>query len=343
VKIFKKNSGSIVLEATLILPIFLSFLLILIAFIRIAVVEMELTTAVAEVTKQVATHMYPVGIFYEDLSKTDAGEVLEDVISTLNDSNKKLMGFDEFINQYSYLLPAEINSLLDITNKFSEDISGVYDKSLSTLFQPIMDHYVDDSIIRFEHFQVTKVILPDLINGEQPYFGIEIRYDMPLNVPFFDKIITFKKLAYERVWLGDNIVSDKAINNFENDDVIDKQENEDSDDEESDDNNDVELIIDSITSPVQRGHKIRIIAEGPENRTAAIVIMYNSGFVKEIKGTFNNKGVLVSDIIIGGHSNEGVYQAIVTVDDMKDSIEFEVLSKDNMDLYLLNRKAKAGK
>ncbi len=342
-KIFKKNKGSIVVEATLILPIFLSFLLILIAFIKISIVEMELTSAISEATKQIATHMYPIGILYDDFSETEAGEVVEEAVNTLNDSNEKLLGAKEFINQYSHLLPDEINNLIDISDKFRTDVNEVYDKTLSSFFQPIVDHYVDDSIIRLEHFQITKVVLPDLINGDQPYFGIEVRYDMPLNVPFFDKLITFKKQAYERVWLGDNIVSDKTINNSEDENVVDEQENEEADDEISDDDKDMYLKIDSITSPVQRGHKTRIIAEGPKNRTASINIMYKSGFVKEVKASFNNKGILISDIIIGGHSNEGIYQAIITVDNLKDSIEFEVLSKDNMDSYLLNRKDKAGK
>lgn len=341
-KIFKKDKGSIVIEATLILPIFLSFLLILISFIKISVVEMELTTAVAEATKQVATHLYPVGILYNDFSKTDVGEVFEDVVYKLNDANKKLMDITKFIDQYSYILPEEINYILEIADIFGGGIDGVYDKALSNVFQPIVDYYVDDSIIKFEYFQVTKVVIPDLIDGDQSYFGIEIRYDMPLNVPFFNKVITFKKQAYERVWLGNNIISQKDNNNLENEDLSDEQdiENEGGTD---DDDKEVELIIDSITSPVQRGHKTRIIVEGPKNKTATIKIMYNSGFVKEIKATFNKKGVLISDIIIGGHSNEGVYQAVVTVDNMEDSIDFEVLSKDNMNSYIQKRKDKVDK
>ncbi|MGD9677842.1 MAG: hypothetical protein AB7V16_05730 [Vulcanibacillus sp.] len=337
---FKKNKGSMVVEAALVLPIFLSFLLLLIMMIKISIVEIELTNAVSEATKQVSTHMYPVGLLYDKFSETEIGEATEITIDTINDSIDKLQKTKNFLAEYSFLLPNEAKNLLAISDRFEKGIEETYDNTLSVIFQPIVDYYVDDSIIKLENFQVTKVVLPDLIHGEQPYFGIEVRYDMRLNVPFFDRLITFKKQAYERVWLGEDLSFTKTISDSEQGDNQDEQ---DVIDESPDDDQETMLIIDSISSPVQRGHKVRIIAEGPSNRTATIKIMYQSGFIKEIKGTFNNQGVLIADIQIGGHSNEGIYQAIITVDNMEASADFEVLSKDSMESYVIDRKDKAGK
>jgi len=151
-------------------------------------------------------------------------------------------------------------------------------------------------------------------------------------------VITFKKQAYERVWVGDSIIDSSGSDNSEGDsDNKDDSDEDGSDDEgnnEDDDEDDQRsLIIDSLNSPVQRGRNLRIIVRGPPNETATVTIYYQSGFVKDKRYSFDSDGWFTGDIKIGGHANEGIYLAVVKSGDLQDSRNFEVLSKDNYNKY----------
>lgn len=341
-KIIKRNKGSMVVEAALILPIFLSLILLLITFIKISIVEITLTNNVHEVTEEISTHIYPIGLMYYNFSQTDIGEKVEESVDTIDNTRESILEIEELINNYAYLLPDEINRILNVGEMFESGITEVYDNTLSTIFQPIVDYHIDDKIIHLENLHVTKVVLPNLIDGDQPYIGIEVCYEMPLNIPFFNQTIAIKKMAYERIWMGDEITVNKALvhnNSSQQEDSIDENSEESEDEGKSE-----QIKIDYISSPVQRGKKVRIIAEGPKNTKATIKLVYPSGFEKEITSRFNDMGILVKNIIIGGHSNEGstqingeTYQVIVKSCGIQDSGSFEVLSKDHMNQYLLNR------
>jgi predicted membrane-bound dolichyl-phosphate-mannose-protein mannosyltransferase len=54
------EDGSITLEAALIVPVFMFFILFLIIIIQIAVAEIALQRAASQTTEYVATHVYPV-------------------------------------------------------------------------------------------------------------------------------------------------------------------------------------------------------------------------------------------------------------------------------------------
>ncbi len=338
----KRESGSITLEASLIMPIFLSFLLLLITFIRISIVDMALTNTVSEATKQIATHMYPIELAYDKWSQTKAGEAVNDTLNKVEETRNKIIDIEDFIESYNNLLPREIRDLLTIREQFENKMIDMHDQVLSTVFQPIVDHYVDSWIIQLEHFQVIKVTLPNLKEKEPAYFGIEARYDMPLNIPFIDKTLSFKKQAYERVWIGNGIFippteDNKASGN-------DQQEETDSDNEDSNEDEEKEqerVRIDSITNPVQRGHKVRIIAQGPPNQIAEIQLYYPSGFTKKDTCRFDANGWLTCTQKIGGNTNGendvGRLQAVIRSGGQQDSAYFDVYSKDYLKKYKKKR------
>lgn len=51
--------GGITLEATIVFPVFLAFMLLIINFIRLGMVYLAVNHAVSETAKQIATHAYP--------------------------------------------------------------------------------------------------------------------------------------------------------------------------------------------------------------------------------------------------------------------------------------------
>lgn len=338
----QNEKGSMVVEASLIMPVFIAFIILLITLIRIAMVEIALDHAVSEATKQVATHIYPVGIMVEKWKETETAGTVQEGLEKIGNIRNQAIEMEEVIKQYGNWLPEEIIMLTTLREQFEGKVINQYDQAVSAVFQPIVDHYVDDRVVALERFHVTKVILPNF-NGDSPYFGIEVRYDMPLAIPFFERTITFKKQAYERIWYGTTYIhhpdSDNGTDsNTGNGDDEDQGSEEGEQDQNEPDEEEEILYIDHISSPVQRGHHVHIVVRGPPNRSANVKLFYQSGFKKDKNCRINSEGWMFCDIIIGGHSNEGEYEAVVTSGELQDVGYFQVLSKENMNKYIEGRK-----
>ncbi len=315
--IFKKEKGSIVLEATLILPFIIIFILILTSFIRISIVEMELENAGSETVKQVAHHIYPVIILYNELKEKNIDSDQESLPENLSSGKGNNVALTELLEKIDIFSAAAFQGELIL---------------LKSLLQPILDANTNDKLIRFQDYQLVNIRLPAALGGRGDNFAIELRYDLALKVPFLSQSLTIIKEFEERIWYDHSVIPE---NN--NDPITGIDEDKEGDEENQ------FIRIHSISSPTQRGHKVKILIEGTPNEEVRIKLTYNSGFIKEVKGRLDKKGFLSKEIIIGGNSNEGYYVATASIDDLAASIDFEVLSKANMDRYILERKNKAGK
>jgi hypothetical protein len=340
---FRKNEqGSMVVEAALILPIFLSLLLLLITFIRISIVEIALDHGLSEATKQVASHMYPVALGFDRLSESEAGQKVLQAVDIGKQYRDQVIEVEDQISVYSSLFPEEIGQLLLVRQDMEAGVLADYDHILSSIFQPYVDLFIDKKIVNLERLQVTKVTLPNFKNRDAAYFGLEVRYDMPLQIPFINKKLIFKKKAYERVWVGDYQTKNPG-DNKENQGDQEDQGDEDVQEEESE----YQLVIESITSPIQRGARAKdrgsIIARGPPNQNATIEIYYVSKFQKKIDCRLNASGWLKCEIEIGPASKEGTYKVVIKAKGQEASKSFEVLSKPNMDKYIEDRNKAAEK
>lgn len=318
--VFRRNEqGSMVVEASLILPIFLSLLLFLITLIRISTVEIALNHGVSEATKQVAAHMYPVALGLDRFSEGEAADQLA---------------------AYSNFFTEEISQLLHIRQDMEDGVVADYDRILSRIFQPYVDLFIDDRMVYLEHLQVTKVTLP--FGRDAAYFGLEVRYDMPLHIPFINKQIVFKHQAYERVWVGDAKTTAPVSKSSSSEGDQEESENDQEEEKDQEEEIDHKLVIESITSPIQRGASKKergsIIARGPPNQSATIEIYYASKFEKKMQCSFNSEGWFKCDITIGGNAFEGIYEVVVKVKGQEARRSFEVLSKENMDKYKNDRK-----
>lgn len=343
----RKVTGSIVLEAAIILPIFLCFMLFLTTLIRISIVDMALTQALSSGTKQVATQMYPVGVSMTQIKDLEKGSTL------------------------TALYPTESQKVLELREAFVQGTGAADRAILDNVFQPLFDAYIDDTVLRIENFQITQASLPNLRNRSEAYLAVEARYDMPLYLPFFSQTMTFKKKAVERVWIGET--HDSPLNDVDKNPSSEKnkkdrdsrkQEEEGAEDgsiedgdpdssdeepeegvsEEPDPQEEVEeedcFYLDSINSPVQRGKKVKILACGPPNQSILVTLEYQSGFVKSESCQTNAEGWMSCEIIIGGNSKEGAYEAILTLDEQETRGGFEVLSKASMQAYVKKRMEK---
>ncbi|HEY0828978.1 MAG TPA: TadE family protein [Bacilli bacterium] len=180
-KLCRKDSGSIALEAALIMPLFLVFVLSLITLIKISIIDIALSSAVSETTKQIAAHMYPVDLLYQDYE------------------------------HYSFLIPPPLLEVakweLYQRNSIEDSLNHKYNQALNRVFKPLLNYFVDvnsGDIKKLNSSQLTieKVTLPNLSNRSRAIFGIEAKYQLTLPIPFFRKIIYIRKRSLERVWVG---------------------------------------------------------------------------------------------------------------------------------------------
>jgi len=97
---FRTNEkGSITLEAALVLPLFLAFVLCLITIIRLTIVQMSLQNATSEMTKQVATHVYPVSLAYDTFQDSALGKAIRETYKLATSSEARMDKANDLIDQ----------------------------------------------------------------------------------------------------------------------------------------------------------------------------------------------------------------------------------------------------
>ncbi|MEO3944583.1 TadE family protein [Gorillibacterium sp. CAU 1737] len=216
--LFRSASGSLTLEAALVLPLFLVFVLAMHALIRLSIAEVKVQAAASETVKEIATHYAPVDRLYSKAKQKAAGTRTAEVIGQVLDQIRKARGAvtqaEESAATYESIIPDSILSLLEWEKKRREQweaegqsmgedvVRTCVDPVLNGAFQPIVWHYADKRVLQKEQFRVTKVTLPDLNRAGEPWFGVEVEYRVRLPLPFVSKTIVIRKKAMERAWVG---------------------------------------------------------------------------------------------------------------------------------------------
>lgn len=190
---YKDERGSIIVEAALIMPLFLSLMIAMISFIQIAVAEMALQHAVSETTKQVAAHMYPVYL----LSQTKAGDELAHMLQDFDVMKDQFASPSTFSEDYAALIPEPIIAMLSLNEQ------SVDDQLKNSLVLPLLNMYVDERLLHKQRIRVTDSHWPNVFNKQQAYFGLTAQYELKLHIPFIRQSLIISKTAYERVWIGD--------------------------------------------------------------------------------------------------------------------------------------------
>jgi hypothetical protein len=218
-KLIRSEKGSISLEAALILPIMLCFVLTLTSLIRIASAEVALQAAAGETAKSIASFWTPVRMVYADakgrVMNTQAATWTQDALARVQSVRSGWTGSEDWIMQYEDLLPEPIISLLkwEIERRESlEDEAGEQvgntvhrytDPLLCRAFEPILQHYSNPQLLKQDNLQVESIVLPSLEPGGEPYVEITVSYTMKLQAPFFSRTIRLEHKAYERAWVGE--------------------------------------------------------------------------------------------------------------------------------------------
>lgn len=192
-RLIRKDDGSITLEAAMILPFFMLFIVFLATLIRISVADMALYKAAAETNEIVVAHAYPAEVIrtgVEDFAKNKVQSVLPgdlevDHLTEWGNQALEFFGVDAGASIANYLETLAEESILQ------------------PILQDKFEQAAGDTFFNSDNLEVTNVILPSLAGGSGgDYFQIEVTYEIPISIPFVNRSIILSKTASERLWTG---------------------------------------------------------------------------------------------------------------------------------------------
>ncbi|WP_345940199.1 TadE/TadG family type IV pilus assembly protein [Paenibacillus durus] len=220
-----QDEGSMVVEAAMVLPVFLLFVLFLIFIVQMTLYSTALQSTVSDTVKEVATHMYPAALAAEKAEQSGAtsGEAeneTEDQAAAEN-AGSEAAGADktpvwtiprlsvaDWAEQYAADLPPPLDEWIrsaaekgegPLQELQAEGSEAVLDAAVKPLLRP----YIASDMLDYRRIHVSNVIVPKLRDGEKPYFGLQVSYELPMKVPFLNRSIVLEASSVERLWIGD--------------------------------------------------------------------------------------------------------------------------------------------
>ncbi|MBP1903439.1 hypothetical protein J2Z32_000051 [Paenibacillus turicensis] len=294
-----QTRGSVVLEASLVMPIFIMFIFFLIYIVQMTITLGQMHTVSANAAKLVASHIYPISVVVENFKQSPSSNsnLNPSSISTSNINTTwsiPKLSLTEWSTQYTSKLPEPLSSwmkravdkgitpLEEIKTQVSE---AVLDPIIKPLLRPLLKH----TSLYEPRLHVSSITIPDLGKGERPYIGIELSYELPIKVPFTSTPIYLQTKSVERIWIGDT------------------GEGREGDVEGSldDGSKGTPATILLKPKPAYIGRKAKVKAKVEPGTTATLIIYYKSG-VSTAKylgeATADENGVLEWEWLVGGNT-----------------------------------------
>lgn len=188
-KLRKSEDGVITIEAAMVIPIILTFILALLTIVQIAIAEMALQESVSEGAQTMSHYGYlaqqgagliqnetdaMIGVIEERGSEAANHGIIEYILSNAADKGKGALG----------------ELITNLSNGLQEDASNKLVKSL-----------YEERVGSGGFFNASAItVTSNVSDGE----NVEITAEVPLEVvlPFFSRTLTIKKKAVEQVWNG---------------------------------------------------------------------------------------------------------------------------------------------
>ncbi|MCQ4086757.1 TadE/TadG family type IV pilus assembly protein [Saccharibacillus sp. JS10] len=302
--------GSIVLEASLVLPIFLFLFVFLAYIVQMTAYSTVLQSTASEAAKQVSVHLYPVQMAADHLKKT------EPIAKGLQGFSK--ISFSELAATYASDLPEPIGGWVSeaaatgdvpLQSLKDEVSSAVLDPVIKPMLQPL----IKDGPLKLDKLHVIGISVPTTGETNLPYFGMELTYEMPIRVPFTGKPIYIRAKAEERAWIGDTGETGGAS-------------------ETSSDSSSGSATITSVPSPAYPGSRATITAKVEPGQTATIKVVYKTGNSRARylgQQTADASGKLSWTWLVGGNTTPGEWALVVeTASGATAEASFEVRTRD---------------
>ncbi|TXK85410.1 TadE/TadG family type IV pilus assembly protein [Paenibacillus sp. N3.4] len=217
-KFYREQRGSMVMEASLLLPFFLAFVFGLIICIRMAILEMALQAGVSEAAKTISGQLYPIRLLIQEAKtkyeQSSASEMMNSAIERVQAAREKVTTSEDLADEYAAYIPDPLLELIKwekekreyVEGKGQEEWDSVYELQVKprimAAFTPVVYEFCDKAAIGKNTFKVIAVTLPSMENGGSAYFSVEAQISYKLPIPFMSQTLILKKKAFERAWVG---------------------------------------------------------------------------------------------------------------------------------------------
>jgi len=307
---FPQEQGSIVLEASLVLPVFLFFVMFLIYIVQMTLISTSLQSTAGEAVKQLAAHIYPVSLAFSPGDSAGVGE---------GGGGWKLpeLSLEEWAEKYASSLPEPLNDWVRAAaargeQPLQEIKTSVLESVLDPTVKPMLKPFINERVLDYERIHVNGISVPDLRNKQNPYFMVELSYELPVKVPFLGKSLRIQAAAAERAWIGDT------------------GEGSGGSGEGADSASSAAVVL-SKPEPAYVGNKATVKVKVDPGMSANLTIFYKSGqsTAKHIGwATADENGVIEWNWFVGTRTTEGTWTFVVeTADGAVTETSFDVASK----------------
>lgn len=311
----RRSSGSIVLEATLVMPVFIIVIFFFIYMVQMTLISSQMQIVASNAVKQVSAHIYPVALAVSAASSDNQGHA-EKGDGAVSEGKMPSLSLEEWADQYAVALPEPISDWVRAAARRGDEPlhelkNNVLESVLDPVIKPLLQTFVADTTLNEERLHVNRLVVPDIKNGRTPYFGLELSYELPIKMPFTQQPIRLQAKAEERLWIGDTGELD--------------QEDGDGEQEEGQ-----PAVILSKPEPAYAGHRALVEALIKPGATAKLTVYYKSG-VSQAKylgeATAGEDGKVEWNWLVGGNTTPGTWTFVIeTEDGLRTTAQFDVES-----------------
>ncbi|PWW02490.1 hypothetical protein DFQ01_109115 [Paenibacillus cellulosilyticus] len=289
------------LEASIVVPLFLMFVIALIILIRTTSVQMALQSSSVQLAKQVATHWRPIVLASDSLanaeSTTTSGSSAAST-DAADSTSQKLSGWREIAADTAAKLPEPMGTLSSAALR--GDWNTIEDFAVSqagrSVLTPVLRELADQAVLEQDQLELHKALLPSLSGGSNEYVEIEAEYPFPIRIPFSNQSFVLREKAVERAWQPDPVPAQYTANN----DAISIQ------------------IVSVQPDPVRPGRKATVVVRTNPNTELNLSIQYKSGYsqAKNVgPATSDANGYVQWTWLVGGNTTPGIWRLDVTAAD----------------------------
>jgi hypothetical protein len=251
---FNSEQGSIVVEASFVMPLILILLLVFIVLIRLCAVQMALHATASQAVRQIAAHIHPIDLALQQAAAVNPLEAA----SPLPKSS-----WGDIAAEAAEWLPNPAGEL--ISSALRGDWKPLQDMAATELgrsvVEPILREAADQAILEPNRIRLSHLALPDLTKETEPLLTMSVEYEFPLKLPFYGKPILLRDQASERVWVSDAAAAAYG-HEAEGEDIILLQ------------------IVSIEPSPLRPGRKATVVVKTNPGTSVSLDVIYKSGHSK---------------------------------------------------------------
>ncbi len=161
----------------------LLFVFLFILLMRIVIVEVLIQKAATETVHQMAGILYPF-----ESTLTRAGQML-----------------DQVKPEQLEWIPTSVRQWLGDMESWSELPEEQLGRLAAAGLKPIVwthiPEHLQGTLIHYDQLHIRAVRMP-YITDHDKFFAVELQYELPISLPFYQRTIMIVKQADERVWFG---------------------------------------------------------------------------------------------------------------------------------------------